>query len=179
MNIIQIVKASSIIAVVSACLLLSNAHAGKLYKWVDADGNISYQDNPPPKDGKVLSEKDVKPTSIIRSEKQESQNKTLPPVTIYTMPACNQCDEFIFLMRKNKVPHISRPIKGNSEAQRLILEKVGGIRAPTTIIGDDVLQKISLNEFRTALIRAGYNVEQITPPNPVQRPTSESSELWQ
>ena len=44
---------------VSLCLIFFNANAGKLYKWVDAQGNVSYQDQPPPKGSKILSEKEV------------------------------------------------------------------------------------------------------------------------
>lgn len=159
MKTIKTIKLSIAITTIGLSLLFSTANAGKLYKWVDAKGKISYQDNPPPKGSKILSEKEVKSSSSIRSEEQTSQNKSLPKVTIYTMNNCIDCDEFITFMRKNQVPHIARPLESDRDAQSYILSKVGAIKAPTMIIGNNVIQNKTIDEFQAALIEAGYDIQ--------------------
>lgn len=155
----------------SLTLCFSTANAGKLYKWVDANGKVSYQDQPPPKGSKILSEKDVKSTATIRNEKQYSQNKALPAVTIYTIDNCDVCERFITLMRKNRVPHIELPFKTDREAQSKILEATGSLRVPSVMIGDTVFQKEDTAELRKALTKAGYDVNPETP-----KPTAEKQQ---
>ena len=46
------------------CLLLllpASVSAVKLYKWVDADGKVTYQELPPPADARKVEEKDIDP----------------------------------------------------------------------------------------------------------------------
>lgn len=39
--------------------------AGKLYKWVDRDGRVTYQDRPPPAESGRIEEKDIDPNKNV------------------------------------------------------------------------------------------------------------------
>lgn len=57
---------------VTLCLLLllpAAASAVKLYKWVDKDGHVTYQELPPPADAGKVEEKDINPdTNVIQAD---------------------------------------------------------------------------------------------------------------
>jgi len=100
--------------VVAFALMLSfcsNSYAGKMYKWVDKNGVVSYQDQPPPKNAKVLSEKTVGPN--LNTE--EGEGSGLPKVVVYTVENCESCDQVIALMMKAAVPHIELPLQSERQ----------------------------------------------------------------
>jgi hypothetical protein len=41
------------------------SHAVKLYKWVDEQGNVTYQDRPPPANASAVEEKDIDPNEGV------------------------------------------------------------------------------------------------------------------
>jgi len=73
-------------------VLVSHANAAKLYKWVDANGNISYQSSPPPENAKILSEKDIKAT---RGASPQLDGGKTSPVTVFVVENCAACDALI------------------------------------------------------------------------------------
>ncbi|MBL4672135.1 MAG: glutaredoxin family protein [Arenicella sp.] len=135
-------------------LAASNAHAGKLYKWVDANGNISYQDQPPPKSGKILSEKEV----ISKADDKQENDTGLPKVVVYSVSECELCDRLIRVLTQNKVPHIELPLEDDREAQRRILAKSNSIIAPTIFIGDNIVQGGSEDSLKEQLRSAGFEI---------------------
>lgn len=169
------IKLNLVTTLLGLCLLSSSANAGKLYKWVDAQGNVSYQDKKPPKGSKIISEKEVKSAESIRIEKQSSQNKALPSITIYTVDDCDVCERFVTFLQKNKVPHIERPLKSDRDAQSKILERTGSLRAPSLLIGDSVFQKKTVTELSKALSGAGYSVNSEAKPATVTPPRASES----
>jgi len=141
-----------------ALLLVSygpEVFAGKLYKWVDANGNISYQDQPPPKNGKILSEKEV----ATSGDEPVQDSDGLPQVTVYSVDDCELCDRLVSVLRANKVPHIELPLEDDRGAQAKILEKASSIIAPTIFIGEDIIQGGNEENLRAELRSAGFDVE--------------------
>lgn len=45
--------------------LCAQAHGVKLYKWIDADGNVTYQDHPLPANSAYVEEKDIDPDEVV------------------------------------------------------------------------------------------------------------------
>ncbi len=135
----------------------TNANAGKLYKWVDKNGVVSYQDQPPPKNAKILSEKTVKSGSDSGASAQATG---LPKVRIYTVEDCATCEHFVTMMKKANVPHIELPLESDRDAQRKILAKTDSLSAPAIFIGDEIIQTNSGATLRKALTTAGYKVEE-------------------
>lgn len=142
---------SKVLAAAMLTLLLStHSNAQKLYKWVDAQGNISYQDQPPPENAKVLDQKDV------GDSKGPPTPATTDPIKIYTVDNCAVCAQAVLHMIKMGVPHVELPLSGDREAQSLILEKTSSLIAPTILIGDQVLQAPTNDELTEAIKAAGY-----------------------
>jgi len=141
-----------------------NSYAGKLYKWVDKNGVVSYQDQPPPKDAKILSEKSVK-TSLDSSD--GNPNEDLPQVLIYTVANCAICEYFVNILKRENVPHIELPLQSDREAQSRILAQADSLSAPTLFIGEQLLQTNDGGKLKDVLAKAGYAVTQEAP-KPVQ-----------
>jgi glutaredoxin len=137
------------------CLVVlfpASSLATTLYKWVDADGKISYQDRPPPKNAKILEEREI-----------NAPETTAPildgvPVVIYTLDNCVRCDEVITWMTARGVPIEQRPLQEDREAQRQILELSNGLSAPTLFIDDKFVTDTSEASMLTALRDAEYNL---------------------
>lgn len=135
---------------------ISNANAAKLYKWVDSNGNISYQDQPPPKNAKILSEKTVK--SSDSDDVNTSSN--LPKVLVYTVDNCDACEQMITMLNESKVSHIRLPLKDDRKAQELILQQFSSIVVPTIFINDEIIQGRSPSQVKERLKAAGFKVVQ-------------------
>ena len=54
--------------------LTTTAHAVKLYKWVDEDGRVTYQDRPPPPGTGTIEEKNIDPN-------QNTADSYIPPAS--------------------------------------------------------------------------------------------------
>lgn len=67
-------------------LTLTQPVVGQTYKWVDKEGNVSYQDQPPPDNARAierLKHNDNRP---------DSSNQNLPKLVLYSLPVCDSCD---------------------------------------------------------------------------------------
>ncbi|MFQ5754789.1 MAG: DUF4124 domain-containing protein [Acidiferrobacterales bacterium] len=57
-------------------------HAVKLYKWVDKNGHVTYQDKPPPPEADVVKEKTINPdegvTEFTKPKPSEPEVKSAP-----------------------------------------------------------------------------------------------------
>ncbi|RBP53443.1 glutaredoxin family protein [Arenicella xantha] len=134
----------------------TTADAQKLYKWVDAQGNISYQDSPPPENAKLLDEKQVGRTGGSEADAPANGD----PIKVYTVANCALCAQSVLLMIKMGVPHVELPLNEDRAAQSLILEKTSSLIAPTIMIGETILQAPSDDELSEAITAAGYTVKE-------------------
>lgn len=138
-------------------ITLNSAHSqtGKLYKWVDKNGVVSYQDQPPPKNAKVLSEEDIKPSAKTGG----TTSSRLPKVVIYTVEDCDVCVDLINVLNRAEIAHAELPLLGDADVQSKITLEAGSLSAPTIYIGDKVLQTNSITELRTELKGAGFKID--------------------
>lgn len=137
---------------------------GRLYKWVDAQGNISYQDSPPPKDVKVLdadvlkdAEKNDKPIKELRRA-----NEPAPvldgsvPVMVYTADNCKPCQSVVLFLTQKQVPFIERDIRNDRKARERLSNLSKQISVPSLFIGERIIQGHSKPMITRALEEAGY-----------------------
>ena len=157
----------NIFLLLAVAIAASNAHAGKLYKWVDANGNISYQDQPPPEGGKILSEKEVD----SKADVAEESDTGLPEIIVYSVNECELCDRLISVLRQHKIPHIELPLEDDREAQKKILTKANSIIAPTIFIGDTIVQGGSEDGLKEKLRSAGFEIAEPKKEKPSNRLT--------
>ena len=140
------------------------AQVGKLYKWVDEDGNISYQDTPPPNEAKVLDSdvlKDLKTTETpVRELRRATDEGPLldgsQPVMVYTADNCKPCQTVILFLTQKEVPFIERDIRDDRRARERLAKLSKQISVPSLFIGSRIIQGHSKPEITAALQQAGY-----------------------
>jgi len=126
------------------------ATAQKTYRWVDQDGNVTYQDQPPPDSAQSVDEYAVQPDQAADTPKL--------PVVLYAVPACDACDLVRFLLEKNKVPFTEKNVGKDIEAQGLLKEKTGQLSVPTISVGEQYLMGYSSLTIKSELKKAGYSI---------------------
>jgi glutaredoxin len=137
-----------------------NLAAQQLYRSVDADGKVTFSDQPPPKapGGKV---------SAARAGKfaDDAGNATLPlelrnvvgkyPVTLYTGKDCAPCGSGRAMLSSRGIPYTEKTIETREDAQAL--ERVSGDTSlPLLTIGGQQLKGYSDQEWSQYLDAAGY-----------------------
>lgn len=128
------------------------SHATKLYKWVDANGTISYQDRPPPKNAKILEEREMNPQRRVPIV-------TAPdPVIVYTVDDCQRCVEVLKWLENIGVPAEARALKDDRDAQRRILDLSNGLTVPTLFIDQQIVTDSSEESMISALLEADYQL---------------------
>lgn len=151
-----------------AVSVVNSATAGKLYKWVDSNGNISYQDRPPPKGAKLLEESTIK--NSVPSDNERGANQT--PIKVYTVENCDSCASTVKHLKSLRVPMLEIPLQNDRDAQTLILERTGSLIVPTLVMGERVFQNPNQDQLEKELLDAGY-IKKKAPPKPGPRLTSE------
>lgn len=149
---------------VLSCGLIFNTHsqAAKLYKWVDENGVVSYQDTPPPKGSKILEESTTV-SAAIASAKQDDSNRD--PVKIYTLPNCDLCDTVARHLKTLDVPLIELPLQNDREAQSTILERSNSLTTPTIFVGQQMFQGGDIAALEEVLESNGYKLSKPEPAN--------------
>lgn len=128
----------------SSCLLVlallaaPAAHAQKLYKWTDAEGRVTYRDQPPPSDD-IKAEEKVLPYART-APSGDATDKVLPPVILYVVPACDSCDNARKYLQQKKVAFTEKNVHGNPEVQQELTKKSGALSVPTIIVGEKVMK---------------------------------------
>lgn len=139
-------------------LVASPVYATKLYKWVDPQGNVSYQDRPPPEGSGKVEEKSLRPdraTGTGSAAAAVAASKF--PVTLYMVPKCSTCDQARAYLQKRKVPFTDIDVsEKHPEAQEEMRKKVGELYVPTLTIGSKVMKGYLESLLEGELDQAGY-----------------------
>lgn len=139
------------------------SHAGKLYKWVDQDGNVTYQDQPPPGEATVIQDDSATAASPASGAAADTAQQTAAetnPVTLYSVPICNTCDLVRMVLEQNKVPFEEKNADRSADVQQEMEAKAGQLTVPILIIGEKVLTGFNSPEIMQELKTAGYAVAQ-------------------
>ncbi len=133
-------------------LLVTPAHAGKLYKWIDKDGNVSYQDTPPPPASGRVEEKTLRGATTAPAPEGPQR----PSVVLYVVPDCSSCDLMRAVLQRRKIAFAEKNVEGNVEAQTELKKKTGGLSVPAVTVGDKVVKGHSEAALDGELDAAGY-----------------------
>lgn len=145
----------------------SQAQSTKLYKWVDSKGNISYQDRPPPKDAKILEEREIEPPAATSTVVDGV------PIVVYTVPECQRCVEVLSWLTARGLPTQELSLQDDRDAQAQILNLNNGLTAPALFIDEQFVFDTSEESMLTALEDAGYT---FTLPDAIDNADSDSGE---
>ncbi len=85
---------------------ISSTTATELYKWIDSDGNVTYQDTAPPSNVSYEEQTYADPSETLREEVNLSIESAAEesPVSFYSVPSCDSCDLVRLYLEKNVVP---------------------------------------------------------------------------
>lgn len=140
--------APALIAFTLSALLAAPINAGTLYKWVDKDGNVSYQDSPPPPQASRVEEKSLRGA--------DPGAPALPPVVLYRVPDCTSCDLMRALLQRRKISFTEKNVEDDLAAQTEMKKKTGALSVPTVTVGDRVIKGYSEAVLDNELNAAGY-----------------------
>lgn len=137
------------VAVLAAPAAMS---AEKLYKWVDENGNVTYQDEPPPTDtGQV--------ETLVEPGRQPAPTAAVPDVSVvlYSIKACDACDLVRNLLQERQVPFEEKGAEGDADVQAELKKVSGVLSVPVLTIGDQVLTGYNKDLILNELGEAGFS----------------------
>jgi glutaredoxin len=146
---------STTLLLAASIVLAQHALAEPLYKWVDKNGNVSYQENPPT-DSSISHELIKAPPAESRRANAGEAEKD--PVLVYTIAECEACVQVIDQLEELDIPVAERSLL-DREVQTRILDSGGKLAAPTVFINDKLVLDFSFNNLRAELVAAGYLAE--------------------
>ena len=147
--------------IVSCALTAVHSQAQSLYKWIDAQGRISYSDRPAPP-GEVVKDVSATINTMGAGEAQvggmgfeAQQVASKSPVTLYSAKGCPPCDEGRNLLRKRGVPYSEKLIESESDLKAL-QDKFNAQTLPILTVGSNTRNGFSSLDWDSALDAAGY-----------------------
>ncbi|CAN5828417.1 hypothetical protein BH11PSE12_BH11PSE12_14540 [soil metagenome] len=141
--------------VLLSCVLANMAHA-ELYKWVGADGKVTYSDVPPPSNARQVETKSMSSDATAVSLPAELAAAVAKnPVTLYAAPSCTPCNEGRALLKQLGIPFSEKIVVSNEEIAKL-KQISGEAQLPALIIRNSKFRGFDSAEWRTALESAGY-----------------------
>ena len=157
-------------------LLLANYPASgedKLYKWVDEDGNITYQDRPPPGDPSQVE------TFIDATGVAETESAPLPDVDVvlYAIEVCDVCDLVRTVLDERGVPFEEKNADNNPEVQAELREVAGVLSVPVLVIGGEAIKGYNKDLILNELEEVGFSIAVEPPAEREQTPSLTREDL--
>lgn len=142
---------------IGVLLLISSAHAQKMYKWTDDHGNVFYQDQPPPgavgtveayaEDPELIDANDLDAAS-------DAVNKY--PVTLFSIPVCDACDLVRNMLQRHGVPFTEKDANDDPAVQNELIKLSGQLSVPLLSVGKKVIYGYNSVAIENELDKAGY-----------------------
>lgn len=142
---------------ISMLMLLGSAHAQKLYKWVDDQGNVFYQDQLPP-DADETTEAYAEDPELIDAAKPNPAAAAAKshPVTLFSIPVCDACDLVRNMLKKNGVPFNEKDANDDPAVQNELMKLSGQLSVPLLTVGKKVIYGYNSMAIEEELSNAGY-----------------------
>jgi glutaredoxin len=151
----------------TSCLLLSGALAStahaELYKWVGADGKVTYSDVAPPANAKQVEKRALSGGSAgVALPADLAAAVAMNPVTLYVASSCAPCDEGRALLKQRGVPFAEKTIATDEDISKL--KQVGGdAQLPLLVISNSKFRGFERQEWNKSLSSAGYPENSVLP----------------
>ena len=149
---------SARIMVATLLLLAADiAVAAELYRWVDDDGKVTYQDRPPPA-GVINFD-----VTTLREPIDTKEHAAQTVVTLYRIAACEPCDATqSYLSEKQGIQLELRDPDASPDVSVEMIERFGKAEVPITVIGAEVVRGHNPLWLDAALAKAGYASSPLT-----------------
>ena len=137
---------------VAIALAFPAAVAGTLYRWVDENGNVTYQDSPPP-DGAATEQ--VLDSGLEAADAPEDGARASTPVTLYTVTDCDGCELVRAYLMTHDVPYVEKDVEADVASRDELMDKLGRLRVPTLYVGDKLVDGYNTSVLHGELVAAG------------------------
>lgn len=145
------------LAFVALTLAAAGAGAGTTIVECEApDGSVTFASSCPP--GTTVKGRRVVTTTPSAAERA-ADAVAEHPVTFFTVTDCEACDLMRVTLQRTGVPFDEVNVAADVEAQAMLSERFGKIRAPVTMVGDRAIPGYDRKALRAALAEAGYAVD--------------------
>ena len=146
------------------------AAAGQqLYRWTDDKGRVNVTDTPPPPGAKSVQKRGTPVGAPEREQAPGNEPYALQiarknfPVTLYSTPGCEACDEARKLLNARGVPFKEVLVSDEKEIEEL-KQAVGSTSVPALIVGSTVQKGFEEAGYHRMLDAAGYPKTGFLPP---------------
>jgi glutaredoxin len=149
-------KQLKLIATFIVVLIYSSiSWATDIHECEDELGERSFQKRCPP-GSKLLGE-------TRYSGKAPKSETILPDLVLYSIPACDACDQVRKHLSEKNISLTEKNVEGNGELQHELKTKTGGdLRVPVLVIGDKVIPGFDETKLTNALTDAGFLTKEST-----------------
>ena len=155
---------ATILAPLALTLLASVASAQ--YKYVGPDGRVIYSDSPPPASVKRVQKPDVGGGAPAAGASNLPYELGLAaknfPVTLYTAPGCEGCNQGRTFLSKRGVPFAEKTITTNDDLVEF-KRVTGGSGLPVMTVGGNKLLGFEPTSWGASLDIAGYPAASVLP----------------
>lgn len=160
------IKSSFTPAVITALLvtvlvLHSSAQAAKLYKWVDADGKISYQDRPPPDEQEFEVIKTY--SGSAQPRRKAAKNPTTQEavadkkaIRFFTKSDCAVCPLVQNILQQYGLLFKTLDIENDPAVAKALRDLTGALQVPVVAIDETVINDFSRDQFNKILKDHNY-----------------------
>jgi len=157
-------------AIAALAVAVTAAAQSQVYRYNDADGRVVYSDKPPPPNAKNVQTKRLGANFVETSQPSlaAQQASERYPVTLFTFPCGDVCQNAEALLNKRGVPFAIVDVQTDQQGMARMQAITGDDKAPVLAVGDKLIVK-GYNESRwqATLDEAGYPK---TPPPRVSAP---------
>lgn len=158
-------------AIAAFAVALTATAQSQVYRYTDPDGRVVYSDKPPPANAKNVQTKRLGANFVETSQPSiaAQQASERYPVTLFTFPCGDVCQNAEALLNKRGVPFAIVNVQTDEQGMARMQAITGDDKAPVLAVGDKLIVK-GYNESRwqATLDEAGY------PKTPAPRVTTPS-----
>lgn len=151
-------KLKTFLAVAILTLFLQGIASAAIYRWVDANGVVTFRDTPPAENPQTAQIVSAASSSAIKSAPASEESAAVskpdvavPKVELYVTSWCPYCKQAENFFRAQGIPFTAYDIEKDSAAARRKeqLDSRGGV--PLAIINGQMIHGYSENAYREAL----------------------------
>ena len=145
----------------------------EFYRWVDANNEVHYSDQPPPAN--------IKQFEKIKAAGGKPGEAPLPyllqqamknfPVTLYVTGCGDPCTRGQELLARRGIPYAEMDATDPATQEELRKLTGGALEVPVLKIGSQVLRGFAADKWNSSLDTAGYPQTAVIPPRPPTRPS--------
>lgn len=145
------------VVLIVVIVALLPAIAAAQFKWIDANGRVTYGDNPP-RDAKSIEplrrpEPDLDPSLALPLELRRAVTNF--PLTLYTSPKCSPCAAARDLLQARGAPYAEVTLTTPADIEAFSKLDLGD-KVPVLIVGRQSLKEFLPTAWHTTLDTAGY-----------------------